>query len=70
MVTPLLLTSGPVRCGAVLHGGGTRLGLFYATVTVFQLYHGGDRMYEMRRRKPEPTLLQTQEIVNFLHHMV
>ena len=24
-------------------------------VTVFQLYHGGDMMYEMRRRKPEST---------------
>ena len=31
-----------------------------AIATVFQLYHGGDMMYEMRRRKPEPTLLSTQ----------
>ena len=28
--------------------------LFYATSTVFQLYHGGGMMYEMRRRKPKP----------------
>ena len=27
--------------------------LFYAMETVFQLYHGGDKMYEMRRRKPK-----------------
>ena len=28
---------------------------FYTIPTVFQLYHGGDIMEEMRRRKPEPT---------------
>ena len=28
--------------------------LFYAMAKVFQLYHVGDMMYEMR--KPEPTL--------------
>ena len=27
--------------------------LFYAIVTVFQLYHGGNMMYEMRRKKRE-----------------
>ena len=26
--------------------------LFYAISTVYQLYHGGDMIYEMRRRKP------------------
>ena len=36
--------------------------LFYAITTVFQLYHGDDMMSEMRRRKPEPTLLLTQGI--------
>ena len=29
---------------------------FYTITTVFELYHGGDMMYEMRRREPEPTL--------------
>ena len=38
--------------------------LFYSIATVFQLYHGHDMMYEMRRRKPDPTLLPTQEIFN------
>ena len=32
--------------------------LFYATATVFQLYHGSDMMYEIRR-KSDPTLLTT-----------
>ena len=41
--------------------------LFYAIGTVFQLYHGGDMMCEIRRRKPEPTLLLTQGIVNLPH---
>ena len=30
--------------------------LFYAIATVFQLYHGSDMMYEMRRREPKSTL--------------
>ena len=34
--------------------------LFYGIATVFQLYHGSDMMSEIRRRKPEPTLLLTQ----------
>ena len=34
--------------------------LFYTIATVFQLYHGGNIMYEMRRRNPEPT----QGIIN------
>ena len=53
------LTSGAARCEVALHGCGTSLVyLFYTIAIVFQLYHGGDKMYEMRRRKPEPTLLQ------------
>ena len=43
--------------------------LFYAVATVFQLFHGGDVMYEMRRRKPEPTLLPTKGIFKFPHHI-
>ena len=42
--------------------------LFYAIATVFQLNNGGDMMYESRR-KPEPTLLPTQRIVNLPHHI-
>ena len=40
--------------------------LFYTIVAIFQLYHGGDMVYEMRRRKTEPTLLLTQ--VFYLPH--
>ena len=29
----------------------------------------GDMMYEIRRRKPEPTLLPTQGIFNLPHHV-
>ena len=43
--------------------------LFYAISTVFQIYHGGDMMYEMRRRKPKPALLPTQLFVNLPHHI-
>ena len=43
--------------------------LFYTTATLFQLYSGGDMMYEMRRRKPEPTCLPTQWIFNLPHHV-
>ena len=60
MAAPLLLTSGPAMCGAVLHGCGTSpVYLFYAIATVFQLYLDSDMMHEMRRRKHEPTLLPT-----------
>ena len=31
--------------------------LFYTVATVFKLYPGGDMIYEMIRRKPEPTPL-------------
>ena len=34
-----------------------------------QLYHGGDMMYEMRKLKPEPTLLPTQGNFNLPHHI-
>ena len=37
--------------------------------TVFQLYLGYDIMYERRRRKPVPTLLQTQGFFNLPHHV-
>ena len=43
--------------------------LFYAIATVFLVYHGSDMMYEMRRRKPVPTLLLTQGIFNLPHHI-
>ena len=42
--------------------------LVYAIATVFQLYHGSDMMYAMRKRKPEPTLLPTQGIFNVPQH--
>ena len=52
------------------HGSGTsQVCLFYTVATVFQLYHGGDIMYAMRRRKPVPTILLTQGIFNLLHHI-
>ena len=45
------------------------LTLFYAVATVFQLYHGNDMIYEMRRgTKPEPTLLTMQGIFDLPHH--
>ena len=43
--------------------------LFYAIATLFQLYQGGDMMDEMRRKKPEPTLLPAQGIFNLPHHI-
>ena len=44
--------------------------LFYAIVRVFQLYHGSDMMYMMRRRKPKPTFVPTQRSFNFAHHII
>ena len=41
--------------------------LFHTIATVFQLYHGGDMMYAMRRIKPEPKPLLTQGIFSFPH---
>ena len=43
--------------------------LFYAIETVFQLYHGDDMMYELSRKKPDPTLLLTQGIFNLPHQL-
>ena len=43
--------------------------MFYTIERVVQLYHGGDMMPEMRRRKPEPTLLPTERIFNLPHHI-
>ena len=43
--------------------------LFYTIATVFQLSHGGDMIYEMRRRKPEPTFVPTQGAFNLQHHI-
>ena len=54
-----ILSALPVDC----------LLLFYAIVIVFQLYHGSENMYQVRKRKPEPTLWQTQGIFNLLHHI-
>ena len=42
--------------------------VLHNSITVFQLYHGGDMMHEMRRRNPEPTLLPTREIFNVPYH--
>ena len=70
MVASLILTSGLVRYEATLHGNRTNsVCLFYTIVTLFQLHHGDDMMYEMRRRKPEPTLLPIQGIFNLPHHI-
>ena len=44
--------------------------LFDTIATVFQLYHGGDMMYEMKEeKKKHPTLLPTQGIFNLPHHI-
>ena len=40
---------------------------FYGSL--FLLYYGGDRMYEVRRRKSEPTILPTQGIFNLPHYI-
>ena len=72
MATPLglLLTSGLARCEVALQGCGTIPVCFFFTIaTVFQLYHGDARLYEMRRRKADPTLLPTQGIFNLPHHI-
>ena len=44
--------------------------LLYAIATVFLLYHGNDMIHELRRRKPEPTILSMQGIFNLPHHMI
>ena len=42
--------------------------LFYAIATIGQLCYDGDMMYEMRRRKPEHTLLATRAFVPLIPH--
>ena len=52
MAAPLLVTSGPAKCEAVLRSCLTRpVCLFYAMATVFQLYHDGDMMYEKEKAR-------------------
>ena len=64
MAAPVLLTSGPAMCEAALHPSGTNLVcLFYIIATLFQLYPGGDIVYEMIRKKAMPTPLPTQRIL-------
>ena len=41
--------------------------LFYAIRTVFQLFHGKDMTYEMRR-KTEPTIVPNQGFFNLVWH--
>ena len=49
-MAPLLRTSGPVMCEAVLHGYETSpVCLVYAIATVFQLYNGSDMMHEKKK---------------------
>ena len=43
--------------------------LFSTIAMVFQLYHGGDMMYELRRKESEPALLLTQGIFKLPHHI-
>ena len=51
MATPLILTSGPVKCEAMLHGCGTNLVcLFFAIATRCD----GCVMRHEMRRKPKP----------------
>ena len=70
MAVPLLLTSGPARCEAVIPSCGTGpVCLFHAIATLFQLYHGADMIIKMKRRKLEPTHLLTQGIFNLWHHI-
>ena len=63
------MTSLVVQRGVKQVVGQARLVLFYAIATVFQLYHSHHFMYQIRRRKPEPTLLQTQGLFNVPQHI-
>ena len=56
-----LLVIEPTECFAFL--------LFCTIAKVFQIYLGSDMMYEMKRRKPEPTLLPIQGTFNLPHHI-
>ena len=40
-----------------------------AIAKLFQLYHGDDMMYDIRRRPPDPTVLLTQGMFNLPHHI-
>ena len=65
----LLTIGGYARCEPALYDCGTSAAcLVYAITAVLQLHHGGDMMREIRRRKPEPTLLPTRRIFNLPHH--
>ena len=61
----IFVAENPQTVHAYVHS----LLLFYARATVFHLYHGGNMMYEIRRRTPEPTPLLTQGIFNLQHHI-
>ena len=37
--------------------------------TSFQAYFGGEMMYEMMKRKPQPMLFLAQVIFNLAHHI-
>ena len=66
MAAPLLLTSGSVVMGQARFAClfvCLFVCLFDAIATLFQLCHGS----EIKRTKPEPTLLQTQGIFNLRH---
>ena len=43
--------------------------LFYAKAIVFQLYNGGDMIYGMEMRKPEPRPLPTQGAFTLPHRI-
>ena len=65
MATPLLLTSGPARWKAMLHGCGTSpVCLVYGIATVFQLCPGDDMIYEIKMRNSKLILLSTQGLFN------
>ena len=48
----------------------TKVCLFLVVSYHTKLYYGSDMIYEMRRRKPYPTLLPTQGIFNLQHHIM
>ena len=69
-VFPIVITPASEVCFS-LKGHNNEDGillLFYTIATLVQLYLCGDMMYEMRRRNPEPTLLQTQGIFKLPHN--
>ena len=62
----MLLEGGGISqsCGSIDAIWFVCLLLLDVIATVFQLYHGGVIMFEMRRRKPKPTFLPTQGLFN------